>query len=390
MPIERFQDVGQRQALARLIQPFVLRRTKAEVATELPPRTDIRRDVILSRDERRLYDAARLEALQAVTGTTETRPEQKRFQVLAALTRLRQLACHPKLLDPQSSLPSAKLEALRHLVADLRAEGHKALVFSQFTRHLDLVEAMLTEDAVTFRRLDGSTAERQRRDEVDAFQRGEADVFLLSLKAGGTGLNLTAASYVIHLDPGWNPAVEDQATDRAHRIGQDKPVTVYRLVAQGTVEEAILALHADKRALVAGLLDGTGGAGAMTVQELVGLIEHGGREQADDPADPVTEAVAALAAASPVSPPPGRRRRCSPLVRCRVQMAPPWVRSPWRLRRRVWPPGSLRWIGLKRLARLRRAAQKRTGAVRDAWCAWPATQGCRRRARTWRERRWTS
>jgi superfamily II DNA or RNA helicase len=277
-PIERHSDPGARQALARIVRGFVLRRLKRDVAAELPERTEMTLDVVLSPEEQRLYDtfrAAAVAQLSGVLGNTGTQ-EQRRFQVLAALTRLRQLACHPRLVDPDSAVPSSKLAALLERVQELHAEGHRALIFSQFTKHLALVKAALTEAGLTFRTLDGDTPEVQRRVEVDAFQRGEGDVFLLSLKAGGTGLNLTAADYVLHLDPWWNPAVEDQATDRAHRIGQTRPVTVYRLVARGTVEEAILKLHGHKRDLVAGLLDGTGTAAAVTTEELLGLLAGNG------------------------------------------------------------------------------------------------------------------
>ena len=268
-PIERDGDHARRDALARLIRPFVLRRLKAMVAAELPPRTDVNVEVELSEEERRLYEATRIAAVASLQGA----PDQRRFQVLAALTRLRQAACHPRLLDPESDLPSAKLTRLRELIGELRAEGHRALVFSQFTRHLALVRDALSEDGVRLRYLDGETPEARRRAEVDAFQAGDGDVFLISLKAGGVGLNLTAASYVFHLDPWWNPAVEDQASDRAHRIGQTLPVTVCRLVATGTIEDRILALHAEKRELVAGLLDGTGDGGPLSVEELMGLLE---------------------------------------------------------------------------------------------------------------------
>ena len=148
-------------------------------------------------------------------------------------------------------------------------------MFSQFVKHLSLVREALDERGIKYQYLDGATPAKERAARVDAFQAGEGDLFLISLKAGGTGLNLTAADYVIHLDPWWNPAVEDQATDRAHRIGQERPVTVYRLVAQGTIEEQILELHADKRELVAGVLDGTDHAARMDTKELIDLIREG-------------------------------------------------------------------------------------------------------------------
>jgi len=279
--IERDGDTRRRAALAKLIRPFLLRRLKSEVATELPQRSDVNVEIVLSREERLLYDHARaalLDDLSAESGP----PEQQRFKVLAALTRLRQLACHPRLLDPTSVLPSAKLTRLRELVAELRENGHRALIFSQFTKHLALVREALEADGVPLRYLDGSTPESQRRAEVDAFQAGRGDVFLISLKAGGVGLNLTAATYVLHLDPWWNPAVEDQASDRAHRIGQTQPVTVYRLVARGTIEEQILALHGEKRELVAGLLDGTGAAAAMKTDELLALLQAGEADEVEE------------------------------------------------------------------------------------------------------------
>ena len=271
VPIERNRDVGRGQALSALIRPFILRRVKEEVERELPARTEVEVAISLSSAERELYEGLRLAAVSELTGSTVGRA-QRRLQALAALTRLRQAACHPKLVDAASTVPSAKLRRVREIVAELRAEGHRALIFSQFVRHLKLVKAALEKDGVSYRYLDGSTPEKARRQEVDAFQDGDGDVFLISLRAGGTGLNLTAATYVIHLDPWWNPAVEDQATDRTHRIGQDRPVTVYRLVARGTIEDSILALHDHKRALVAGILAGTAEAATLGPDEILELL----------------------------------------------------------------------------------------------------------------------
>ncbi len=269
--IERDGSAPARKALGRILRPFLLRRMKTAVAKDLPPRTEIRVDIEPSDAERQLYEQVRLASLKEIQDQ-EAPPNQRRFQVLAAITRLRQVACHARLFDPASQVPSAKLERLLELLAELRSEGHRALVFSQFVQHLTLVRERLEAASVAYRYLDGSTPEQARRREVDAFQRGEGDVFLISLKAGGTGLNLTAADYVLHLDPWWNPAVEDQATDRAHRIGQDKPVTVYRLVTRGTIEERILELHDKKRDLVASLLDGTADAGKLSTEELLGML----------------------------------------------------------------------------------------------------------------------
>ncbi|MGL5094269.1 MAG: DEAD/DEAH box helicase, partial [Planctomycetia bacterium] len=285
--IEKQRDLSRRKALARVIRPFVLRRTKAEVLSELPPRTEIRLTAELSTEERRRYEESRLAALARLSGTLAEPGKDRRFEVLAAMTRLRQLSCHPRLVDEGWIGGSAKLDLFLNLVDELREGRHRALVFSQFTTLLGVVREALDQRKVRYQYLDGQTPARERQVRVDAFQRGEGDLFLISLRAGGTGLNLTAADYVVHLDPWWNPAVEDQATDRAHRIGQTRPVTVYRLVAQGTIEEEILRLHADKRDLVAGLLEGADSAGKMSTEELISLI-RGDNTVAHDP-DPEPE-----------------------------------------------------------------------------------------------------
>jgi superfamily II DNA or RNA helicase len=291
-PIERDRDEGRRRALARIVRPFLLRRTKAEVAPELPPRTEVTRLIDLSRGERRLYDETRLAAVEQL-GRDGGPPQERRFRILAAITRLRQIACHPRLVDGAWPGASSKLAELVELVAELRDEGHRALVFSQFTSFLALARTALHETGLTTRYLDGATPAPERAREVDAFQRGEGDVFLLSLKAGGTGLNLTAASYVVLLDPWWNPAVEDQAADRAHRIGQTRPVTIYRLVARGTIEEAILKLHGEKRALVETVLDGTGQAAPLASDEQLALVREAATdaEPADEPEAPAAPAL---------------------------------------------------------------------------------------------------
>ncbi|MHB8417284.1 MAG: DEAD/DEAH box helicase [Myxococcales bacterium] len=291
-PIERGRDPARRAALAGVVRPFVLRRAKAQVAPELPSRTEAVLSVRLSPQERKLYDATRLAALAKLEGLKgDGAGRDVRFQILAELTRLRQLACHPRLVDPASPAGSAKLERFLAAVETLREEGHRALVFSQFVKHLALVREALDARGVSYQYLDGATPAAEREARVDAFQRGEGELFLISLKAGGTGLNLTAADYVIHLDPWWNPAVEDQATDRAHRIGQDKPVTVYRLVAEGTVEETILALHAQKRDLVEGLLAGADTAAKLSAEDLLDLIRAGATANAapEEPDDRLGE-----------------------------------------------------------------------------------------------------
>lgn len=276
-PIERHRDNERRQSLARLVRPFILRRTKNNVLKELPSRTEITLQAELSKPERKRYEDARLAALTELSGGSadDQKVGQRRIRTLAWLTRLRQLACHPRLVDKSWTKSSAKLDLLMELVDELRDGDHRALVFSQFVKHLDVIRESLDAREIKYQYLDGSTPAKERQRRVDSFQEGEGELFLISLKAGGTGLNLTAADYVIHLDPWWNPAVEDQATDRAHRIGQERPVTVYRLVAQGTIEEQILELHADKRELVAGVLDGTDRAARMDTDDLIKLIKEG-------------------------------------------------------------------------------------------------------------------
>jgi len=261
-----------RDLLARLVRPFLLRRLKSEVAADLPARTEIRLDIDLSEDERVAYERQRQAGLAQLTLASDPTEAHRRFAALAAIGRLRQAACHPRLIAPESTVPSSKVRKLLRVLSDLRAEGHQALVFSQYVRLLNLVEDDLKERGFRLARLDGSTPARRRQEEVDRFQASGADVFLISLKAGGVGLNLTAASYVFHLDPWWNPAAEDQATDRAHRIGQTLPVTVYRLVARGTVEESILRLHGAKRELVHGLLSGSEHAAPLSSTELIDLL----------------------------------------------------------------------------------------------------------------------
>jgi SNF2 family DNA or RNA helicase len=202
----------------------------------------------------------------------EQRPSQERMRLLADLMRLRRAACHPQLVAPELQVGSAKLATFLSIVDELRDEGHRALVFSQFVDHLEIVRKALDERGVSYQYLDGSTPQDERARAVRAFQAGEGDLFLISLRAGGFGLNLTAADYVVHLDPWWNPAVEDQATDRAHRIGQTKPLTVYRLVTRDTVEEKILVLHEGKRALLDNLLEGAGAGGALDLDELRAIL----------------------------------------------------------------------------------------------------------------------
>ena len=218
-PIERDQDAHARHRLKKLIQPFILRRLKSEVLEALPSRTEIVRRVELGAAEMTLYEALRQQVLAKLAKLDQTEG-QKPLQILAEIMKLRRACCHPSLVLPDIDLSGAKLAAFEEILDELLENRHKALVFSQFVDHLALLRAALERKGVAYQYLDGSTPGPERKQRVDAFQAGHGDVFLISLRAGGLGLNLTAADYVIHMHPWWNPAVEDQATDRAHRIGQ--------------------------------------------------------------------------------------------------------------------------------------------------------------------------
>jgi len=273
LPIERDQDVSARHRLKQLIQPFILRRLKSQVLEALPARTEILRRVELGPEEAALYEALRQQALERLARVDDA-DQQKSFQILAEIMKLRRACCHPRLALPGTDISGAKLTAFEDILDELLENRHKALVFSQFVDHLAIIREVLDRKGVAYQYLDGSTLPNERKRNVDAFQAGQGDVFLISLKAGGLGLNLTAADYVIHMDPWWNPAVEDQASDRAHRIGQQRPVTIYRLVAEGTIEEKIVALHHHKRDLAEQLLEGTGTSGRISADDLLRLLKE--------------------------------------------------------------------------------------------------------------------
>ncbi|BDM83242.1 DEAD/DEAH box helicase [Acaryochloris marina] len=273
IPIERHQDKAARSCLKKLIQPFILRRTKSQVLEELPSRTEIVLQVDLSAEELAFYETLRRDALTKLN-ESDAADGPKHIQVLAELMRLRRVCCNPQLVLPETDLPSAKLQLFGEILNELLDNKHKALVFSQFVDHLKLIRRYLDEQQIQYQYLDGSTPAKDRHKRVDAFQAGEGEIFLISLKAGGTGLNLTAADYVIHMDPWWNPAVEDQASDRAHRIGQQRPVTIYRLVAKGTIEEKIVELHNQKRDLADSLLEGADMSGKVSTDELLRLMQQ--------------------------------------------------------------------------------------------------------------------
>ncbi|WP_315854420.1 DEAD/DEAH box helicase [Frigoriglobus tundricola] len=255
----RNPDAETREILAKALRPFILRRTKDQVAKDLPAKTEQTVYCDLEADQRKLYDELREHYRQSLLAKVDSvGMGRSKIQVLEALLRLRQAACHPGLLDKKRLKEgSAKLDVLLPQLAELAESGHKALVFSQFTSLLSIVKSRLDDAGITYEYLDGRTRDRAAR--VERFQTDpDCKLFLVSLKAGGVGLNLTAAEYVFLLDPWWNPAVEAQAIDRSHRIGQTKPVFAYRLIARGTVEEKVLALQQSKRELADAILGGGG------------------------------------------------------------------------------------------------------------------------------------
>ncbi len=301
-PIEKRQDTLQAEHLARRVRPFILRRTKLQVAQDLPEKTETLLRVELDGMQRDLYETVRA-TMDSKLREAIARQGLARSQivVLDALLKLRQVCCDPRLLkllaathdagdapardEVDASLatrplarqhaathaPSAKLELLRDLLPTLVEDGRRILVFSQFTEMLALIEPELVRLNLGYLKLTGETVHRAAV--VKAFQEGEAPIFLISLKAGGVGLNLTAADTVILYDPWWNPAVEQQAIDRAYRIGQGKPVFVYKLVASGTVEEKMLELQARKAGLADSLLSGVAGTAALTAQDFDELFK---------------------------------------------------------------------------------------------------------------------
>ena len=262
-----------RALLARTLRPFILRRTKEQVAPELPPRTEQTVMVDLESAERKLYDELRDHYRSALLARVdEIGIKRAKIEILEALLRLRQAACHPALVDKQRTrVSSSKLEVLVDQLQQVIAEGHKALVFSQFTSFLSFVRSRLEKEGIAYEYLDGKTRDRQAR--VEHFQSDpDCPVFLISLKAGGYGLNLTAADYVFVLDPWWNPAVEAQAIDRTHRIGQTRHVMALRLIARDTVEEKVLQLQAQKRDLADAILSADAGALAAIGREELALL----------------------------------------------------------------------------------------------------------------------
>ena len=275
-PIEAGGNTERRQLLQRTIKPFMLRRTKQEVATELPDKEEITLHVELSASEMSVYEVIRRKAKEELEGL-ESAGKKVNMNALAEITRLRMASCSAKLAEKSWSGTCSKLDTFTELVTDLYQNHHRALVFSQFTSFLDMAKDAIAKcpalKEMKYFCLDGTTPMKKREQMVKAFQKGEGQLFIISLKAGGLGLNLTGANYVIHLDPWWNPAIEQQATDRAHRIGQTEKVTVYHLISANTIEEKILRLHEHKRDLATSLLDGTNESHKITAAQLLEMID---------------------------------------------------------------------------------------------------------------------
>jgi len=275
-PIEKEHNLEVQQRLNTRLKPFMLRRTKDKVASELPLKTQMIRSVSLEKAQAGLYETIRTSMEKSVRESIKTMGLAKsHISILAALLKLRQVCCDPRLLkieEAQRITQSAKLQMLLELVEELLDEGRRILIFSQFTSMLEIIEEQMIKAKVPYSKLTGAT--RKRQEQIDKFNANKTEVFLISLKAGGVGLNLTQADTVIHYDPWWNPAAEDQATDRAHRIGQDKPVFVYKLIVENSVEQKIVQMQEDKKALAQAIYDGKEqGFSKMDEKDLLDLFK---------------------------------------------------------------------------------------------------------------------
>ncbi|MEM7387672.1 MAG: helicase-related protein, partial [Verrucomicrobiota bacterium] len=265
------RDQVKSAALANRVGPLILRRTKHDVAKELPPKTEVQHLIELQEGEKDLYETVRSTMDKQVRDALALQGQESQIVFLDALLKLRQICCHPALVrDGAATAEASKFAYLKELLETLGRENHRVLLFSQFTSMLSLIEDHLEKEKISWLKLTGETKNRQ--DLVERFQSGEGDVFLISLKAGGTGLTLTGADTVIHYDPWWNPAAENQATDRAYRIGQDKPVFVHRLICRGTVEERIQQMQGRKNDLATDLLTGATRSLSLTAETLAELL----------------------------------------------------------------------------------------------------------------------
>ena len=272
-PIAQEKDEYATLRLQKMIHPFVLRRLKKEVLTDLPDKLEENRYAVLTGEQQKLYDANVHKLKTLINDQSEKDFKQSKIQILAELTKLREICCDPSLIYDDYKSGSAKLDMCIEMLQNAISGGHKILLFSQFTTMLEIIEQRLKKENISYYLLNGATPKEKRMNMVEQFNKDDTSVFCISLKAGGTGLNLTAADIVIHYDPWWNVAVQDQATDRAHRIGQENVVNVYKLIAKGTIEENIVKLQDLKKELADKVLSGEGmNTGSFTKEELIELL----------------------------------------------------------------------------------------------------------------------
>jgi SNF2 family DNA or RNA helicase len=274
VPVEKSNDLRKQQKLHSLIEPFILRRTKSEVAKELPELTELVRYCEMSEEHRKFYEAKKSQIRNLILEQVEKQGmERSRFFILSSLMRLRLMANHPLMVDPEYAYDSGKFIEVRENIGKVLSEGHKVLIFSQFVKHLNIYRKYLDSLDLPYNLLTGQMPEKERGRLINDFQQDpEKRLFLISLKAGGLGLNLTGADYVFLLDPWWNPAVEKQAINRAHRIGQKKNVFVYKFITRDTVEEKILSLQQRKSALAGLLIDQNNPLKNLGLDEISDLI----------------------------------------------------------------------------------------------------------------------
>ena len=273
IPISVNGDENKMERLQRMIRPFILRRLKGEVLSDLPEKLEENVYAKLEGEQLALYDAHVQQMKQMLDGKSDKEFRSEKIQILAELTKLRQICCDPSLLFEGYRGESAKSDMCMELILNAVNGGHKVLLFSQFTSMLDRLAERLSKEGISYYMLTGSVGKEKRMQMVESFNEDDVSVFCISLKAGGTGLNLTAADIVIHYDPWWNVAVQNQATDRAHRIGQKNVVTVYRLVSEGTIEEKIIAIQERKKMLAEQVLEGEGmDSATFTKEELMELL----------------------------------------------------------------------------------------------------------------------
>ena len=268
--IVRNDDEEKKKRLKQLVTPFILRRNKKEVLTELPDKIEKTQFIEFNEDEYKLY----LAHLAQVNNELKMNEEMNKIEVLAMLTRLRQLCCEPRLIFDNIYHSSSKLKACTDLIVNLKENNQKVLLFSSFTSALNLIEEELNILGISYLKLTGQTSKEKRKEMIEKFQNKEVDVFLISLKAGGTGLNLTAAQAVIHFDPWWNVSAQNQATDRAYRIGQEKNVQVFKLVMKNSIEEKILELQDKKKDLADTFVEGNEGSiSKMSKEDIMELFK---------------------------------------------------------------------------------------------------------------------